>query len=117
MNKTATQHVAANHKDILLKIKENLREEVLQGVKTVGLRQRLFTEYYDLANTTSSLLALLQRFDFAGKLQGKDKENYDAIMTRLSCCGLRTQILVEQSSAEEYQALLQKIQPASDLAN
>lgn len=117
MNKSITQPNTAENKQILLKIKENLREEVLEGVKNFGLRQRLFSEYYELAKCTSTLLSMLQNKGFSSQLSDKERQEYDKLMTTLSCCGLRTQILLEQSTSEEYEQVLQSSQPVSGLAN
>lgn len=117
MNKFARQHAQMDSNKLLHKIKEDLREEVLEDVKAKGLRHRLFQEYYDLAGATGALLGMLQQFSFPEQLEGDERRVYDALMTKLSCCGLRTQILLEQSNAEEYETVLNNAKPASMLAN
>ncbi len=117
MNKGTASYNTPENREMLLKIKENLREEVLQGVKSVGVQRRLFSEYYDLAGATGALLAMLQDSRFSDSLSDAAREQYDKIMTRLSCCGLRTQILLEQSTAEEFTALLRQSQPETVLPN
>ncbi len=117
MNKTAPQSSQMDENQILLKIKENLRKEVLSEVRNVGLRRKLFSEYYDLAGATSTLLGILQKHGFAQSLGEQDRQNYDKLMSRLSCCGLRTQILLEQSSSQEYEMLLSNFEPVTALPN
>lgn len=117
MNKFTQSNKQLKSSKLLHKIKENLREEVLEDVKTKGLQQRLFKEYYDLAGTTGALLGMLQEYRFVEQLSDEERQNYDTLMTKLSCCGLRTQILLEQSTAEEYQSVLNNAKPASMLAN
>jgi hypothetical protein len=117
MDKTASQHGQMDEQQMLLKIKENLRKEVLSEVRNIGLRRKLFAEYYDLAGATSTLLRILQQHDFAQSLGEQERQSYDKLMSRLSCCGLRTQILLEQSSNQEYEALLSNYEPATALPN
>lgn len=117
MNKTLSQNKDANQNEILHKIKETLREEVMQGVKNQGLQQRLFSEYYDLAGCTGSLLGILQNARFVESLSDADRQQYDKLMTQLSCCGLRAQILLEQSTQQEYETVLQTTAPASSMVN
>ncbi len=111
------QHRDQEEKQMLLKIKENLRKEVLNEVKNIGLRRKLFSEYYDLAGATSRLLGLLKEYDFMKDLTDADRKIYDNLMSRLSCCGLRTQILLEQSSTQEYEAILSKYEPVTTRPN
>lgn len=117
MNKTVSQNKSRGQNELLLKIKESLRDEVMEGVKNQGLQQRLFSEYYDLAGCTSKLLGILQQAKFMDQLDPEDRQTYDKLMTRLSCCGLRAQILLEQSTQAEYETLLHTSEPASSLAN
>jgi len=117
MNKTLSQNKAASQTEMLLRIKETLREEVIEGVRNQGLQQRLFSEYYDLAGCTSSLLGLLQNARFVESLSDADRQQYDSLMTKLSCCGLRAQILLEQSTQQEYETVLQTTEPPSGMAN
>jgi len=100
--------------DVLDKMKQELRQEVLHEIKSVGIRQKLFSEYYDLANATGNLLFMLENENFAGRLDANTRREYDQLMSRMSKNGVRCQILVEESTAEDYGLYLQQTEAASD---
>jgi|GEM_PF-2958342 len=103
--------------DILHRWKEELRHEVVQDIQHTGLRQQLFAEYNNLAGATGKLLSILQKYGFPSQLQNADNSEYNELMTLLSVSGLRCQILVEESSAQEFEAILTAAAPASELIN
>lgn len=115
--KEVTVNAKSQRGEILNKWKEELRQEVMQDIHSTGLRQQLFAEYNSLAATTSRLLSILQQYEFPKQLQGQDSERYNELMSQLSVCGLRCQILVEESTAQEYEAFLTTAAPVSERIN
>jgi predicted nuclease of restriction endonuclease-like RecB superfamily len=115
--KEITTSTKSQYVEILNKWKEELRQEVMQNIHSTGLRQQLFAEYNALAATTSKLLSILQKYDFPKQLEAEDSEKYNALMSQLSVSGLRCQILVEESTAQDYEAFLTTAAPASERIN
>jgi hypothetical protein len=116
MKETMTS-ASAQYVEILKRWKEELRQEVVQDINAKGLRQQLFSEYNSLAAAAGKLLGMLQQYDFPKQLQGADNAEYNALMNLLSVSGLRCQILVEESAAQEYEAILTAAAPASERIN
>ncbi|MGE4298845.1 MAG: hypothetical protein AB7E47_12510 [Desulfovibrionaceae bacterium] len=106
MKGSATQPIATEKQELLLKIKENLREEVLAGIENMGLRESMINEYREIAGAAGQLLGLLQQYNFVNLLHNNDVAAYDQLMQRLSMSGLRCHILVEESRSVDNEALL-----------
>lgn len=103
--------------ELLHKIKEELRQEVLEEVEEKGLRDRVFAEYYDLANSAGRLLGLLSKYNFPVHISEEDRQVYDALMRKISVSGLRCQILVEASTESDYESFLMSTPVVSEMAN
>ncbi len=102
---------------LLKKMKRELRQNVLNEIKTKGMEQKLFNEYHELAGVTRELLSILNKNNLTSMLNDQQKREYDQLMLKLSKCGVRCQILVEESASREYEAFLQKLPAESKYLN
>lgn len=102
---------------LLKKMKNELRQVVLNDIKAKGLEHKLFNEYHELAGVTRELLTILNKNNLTSLLDDKEKKEYDKLMLKLSKCGVRCQILVEESASREFTAYLQKLPAESKYLN
>jgi len=102
---------------VLQEMKRTVRRELIKEMQEVSLRDRTITECRELANSTSQVISLLQKYNFPSMLSAADQQRYDEIMTQLSLSGLRCQVLVEESNAEDYGLFLAATPPVSNSIN
>lgn len=92
--------------EMLRNLKQNLRADVLEDVMSMGLRNSIIEQYKELTGAASELIGLLAQTHYAESLDAEGKRCYDQLMARLSVCGIRCQILVEESFSVDDQAFL-----------
>ncbi len=102
---------------LLNKMKKELRQVVLNDIKKKGMEQKIFNEYHELAGVTRELLNILNDNNFTSMLNNDQKRDYDKLMLKLSKCGVRCQILVEESTSREFTAYLQNMPVDSKFIN
>ncbi len=102
---------------LLNKMKNELRQVVLNDVKKKGMEQKIFNEYHELAGVTRELLNILNVNNFTSMLNDNQKRDYDNLMLKLSKCGVRCQILVEESASREFSQYLKNIPTESKYLN
>ncbi|MBG0775740.1 MAG: hypothetical protein H0S85_04820 [Desulfovibrionaceae bacterium] len=103
--------------EIIGKLRDTLRVEVLSEIKSNGMRESMIGEYKALANAAGTLIAMLQKYDFPELLHGADSKAYEEIMRKLSLSGIRCHILVEASRSADQEAVLAMATPMSQRLN
>ena len=98
---------------LLGQLKERLRREVREGVREMGVLDRLFAENFELAGAAGRLLELLRRYEFPRLLDEADQTEYQAVMRELSVIGLRCQLLAEESQKQNCMDYLRSTSAAT----
>ncbi len=114
---TEIRQEATTPQSLLLRIKEDLRPQVLDRVRVKGLTNELFNEYRRLAGATERLLSMLGTRQFAAGLTDEERGQYDLLLACLGESGVRCQILVEESEAASWTTYLETADLDSPLPN
>lgn len=100
------KNTAKGYQSLINDLKKCLKDEVLEEVTNVGLRESMIREYKNLSRATSNLLKLLETYNFSEQLAEEDSKRYAELMGMLGMTGVRCQILVEQSRDLDNEAYL-----------
>ena len=103
--------------EVMGRIKEDIRQEMQGGIQSLGFRDAMIGEYGELAGAASTLIQLLQDNEIINRLTGDDLQLYNQLMRRLSLSGLRGQVLIEESHAQEYMEMLTSVDPEPGLVH